>query len=366
MKGATYFITAAVFFSSCQVNPESLLEQAKNQLNEKAYISYHHSALWPNIIGEIDTIAGITKLQKNQNLYFEYDFIGLRDKYDLIYIRDDFTLINHEEKVVTVYSPEDLKKDSKMVSENMLISNSPISFLREGDWIYLSDTIVGDSPLSNFYLIESDTVFDGKKVHVEKHIFINPKSALLEMYERRAFLDGEKSQFITFSYSDYELKEDPVDFNYEFPELYITKVAGDKKKVLPLEEGNEAPDFVASDMDGNLVQLSSLRGQKVLLNFSIINCGWCKVAIDHFNHEDFKLSNNIRAYYVNPVDSKTEMEKYIKKFNVPFPVIPEANALGKSYRVNGYPTFYLINEEGRIEKVSVGYREDFINEFALK
>jgi peroxiredoxin len=284
----------------------------------------------------------------------------------MVYIKDDLRQINHEDSTVTIYTIEDQEKDSRIIQENMFISDSPISLLREGDWKYLSDTIVEGFQFSNFYLIEKDTVYDGKKVYVEKHIFINPKTALLEKYERRAFLNGEKSQFITFTYSDYELKKDPVDFTYEFPNNYISQVAGNRKKILPLEEGTEAPDFETRDMNGNLVQLSSLRGQKVLMNFSIINCGWCKVALDHLNQEDFDLPDDIHVYYVNPVDSKTQVEKYIQKFQVPFTVIPDAQAIGDSYRVNGYPTFYLIDEKGKIEKVSVGYSKEFISELGMK
>jgi peroxiredoxin len=183
----------------------------------------------------------------------------------------------------------------------------------------------------------------------------------LEQYERRAFVDGEKSQFITYYFTDYELRKDAIDFGYELPEGYVTQIAGNKVKIRPLAEGTDAPGFESTDMSGKPVNLSFFTGQKVLLNFSIINCGWCKTALDHFNREDFQLSENIKVLYINPVDSKAQVEKYVEKFHVPFPVIAEAKAVGESYRVNGYPTFYLIDEEGKIEKVQSGYQKDFIN-----
>lgn len=78
-----------------------------------------------------------------------------------------------------------------------------------------------------------------------------------------------------------------------------------------------------------------------------------------FNKKDFKCGEGITARYINPVDSKSDMEKYLKKFHVPFPVVAEAKSLGKSYGVSGYPTFFLVDEQGVIEKVKAGYQEEF-------
>lgn len=354
------FLSIFMVVISCQPDPEKLLERARDHLEQHAFVSYAHMALWPNMINEIDTIAGVTKFRKNKNTYFEYDYIGLRDIADMTYINNDFKVITHEDSIVTVYSEEDIEKNKRLIEQSMFITFSPISFMKQTGWKFKPDA-PGNSKRYNYFLVETDTVSEGKNIYVENHIFINPKTLLLEQYERRAFVNGEKSQFITYYFTDYELRKDVIDFVYELPEGYITQIAGKKEKIRPLAEGTNAPGFENTDMSGKPVNLSSFTGQKVLLNFSIINCGWCKTALDHFNREDFKLSEDIHVLYINPVDSKAQVEKYIEKFHVPFPVIAEAKAVGESYRVNGYPTFYLIDKDGKIEKVQSGYHKDFIN-----
>jgi len=68
---------------------------------------------------------------------------------------------------------------------------------------------------------------------------------------------------------------------------------------------------------------------------------------------------------VNPEDSKERMVSYMKKLKIPFPVLTDAKTVGEQYGVNGYPTFFLINEDGIIESVQSGYSESFINSFKM-
>jgi len=133
-----------------------------------------------------------------------------------------------------------------------------------------------------------------------------------------------------------------------------------------LKEGEEAPPFSTVDMNGKPVSLQALRGKRVLLDFSTINCGYCKAALDHFSRRDFKLPPDMVGIYINPVDKKDKLALYAQKVTIPFGLVPEAHAIGKQYGVYGYPTFYLIDERGVIEKVVVGYQEAFIDGLAVK
>lgn len=117
------------------------------------------------------------------------------------------------------------------------------------------------------------------------------------------------------------------------------------------------------DADGNWVELAQMRGKKVLLNFSMIRCGWCKIALEQFNKPAYQFADNIVPLYVNPVDTKEEMDKYRSKVPIPFPVLANAEAVGKAYGVSGYPTFYLIDESGKVEEVVVGFSDEKILEW---
>ena len=108
------------------------------------------------------------------------------------------------------------------------------------------------------------------------------------------------------------------------------------------------------------MDLKSLRGRKVLIDFSVINCGYCKLALQHFNRDEYELDNKITGIYINPDDSNSEVSDYRDKLPIPFPAIAGAKKIAKAYGVSSFPTFFLIDERGDIEKVVVGYRSEFL------
>ena len=110
--------------------------------------------------------------------------------------------------------------------------------------------------------------------------------------------------------------------------------------------------------------LADYNGQKVLLNFSAVNCGFCKSALKYFNQKDYRLSNKTNGVYLN-IDKKIDVADYINKINVPFQVISDAKELSELYGVFGYPTFFLIDEFGVIENVVVGYNEEFLESLKM-
>jgi len=97
-----------------------------------------------------------------------------------------------------------------------------------------------------------------------------------------------------------------------------------------------------------------------LLDFSMINCGWCKIALEEFSKPNFEFAANIIPLYVNPVDPTEKMEKYVSRVTVPFPVLIDAKSVGEAYGVSGFPTFFLIDESGKIENVEVGYSDELM------
>lgn len=217
-------------------------------------------------------------------------------------------------------------------------------------------------PLSEYWLVEMDKLNDtGHKIFVTLHLFINKSTRLPEVFERRAFFDGKPSQFIKHVYADFKLGKKPVPLTYEMPAGYITEIFGQGEHLELLREGQPAPAFTAVDMQGNTISLEGLRGKRVLLDFSVIGCGYCKLALDYMNRSDFKLKDGIVGIYLNPMDKKPKMESYAQRVHIPFSVVPDVRDLGKLYGVSAYPTFYLIDERGIIEKAVLGYNKEFID-----
>lgn len=61
---------------------------------------------------------------------------------------------------------------------------------------------------------------------------------------------------------------------------------------------------------GYQIKLADYRGKKVLLDFSVINCGYCIQSMNHFNRKGYQFSDNLVPIYINPLDSSKEMAEF--------------------------------------------------------
>lgn len=342
---------------------EDTLTRAWEKIQSTNYLTYTAISYWPNPAGIVDTTQQTTAFLRQDRPYFPYDYVARQAAYDIVYTDARFMMVNHGDSVVSAFSEADMKKNQRRISDNTVINHSPLSLLdpARNDWQYVQDTTVDDHPRQQFYRVEMDTLIDGNKIYAEQHIFLDPATALLTGFERRAYNQDKLSQKIRIYYQDYTLRNsDRTYLAYAPPAGYVTQIYGEREKLMLVEEGQKAPAFSQPASPGQPIIPEDLTGKYVLLDFSVINCGYCKKALDHFNREGFQLSEKITGLYVNPTDDPKQLQQYRDKITIPFSVVTGADAIRKAYGVTGYPTFVLINPEGIIEKVVVGYQEEFI------
>jgi peroxiredoxin len=360
-------VLAAATLTAFQKDPMALLRQSKAKLDEQGFVSYQYTSLWPNPSGEVDTTISQCSFSVTNGKYFKYDYVMRNERNDFSFIDGALLQVNHDEKKVTTFPSEMEAEIKRNAVENYQIRYTPFMIVNMA-WLYAKDTVNEQkAAIREYRLVEMDEANDaGNKIFVTLHLFINKSTKLPERVERRAFLDGKSTQVIKHLYTNYQLSKKPAQLTYTMPAGYSSEIFGQTEKLELLKEGQPAPAFTAVDIQGKPVSLESLRGKKVLLDFSVIGCGYCKLALDHLNQSNFKLKDGIVGIYLNPVDKKPKMESYGQRVHIPFTVVPDARELGKMYGVFGYPTFYLINEQGIIEKVVVGYRKEFIDELAAQ
>ena len=80
------------------------------------------------------------------------------------------------------------------------------------------------------------------------------------------------------------------------------------------------------------------------------------------NEDDYKLPDNIQAFYlsIQDQDQLDKLKYYFQKMPISYPVIPEADEIAKLYGAASTPNFFLIDEEGLIEKVVIGFDKEFL------
>lgn len=334
-----------------------LLEKSRQHVREQHSIAYTYTAYWPNPVGEVDTLRGACRFVAGKQL-FRYDFVVKAQGREMTYIGGAYREVIHDEKKVELHPDEE--KAVRMFTKSIIpLKYSPIVLL-DRSWQYVRDTTIAHS-LAGYRTVDLDTVVNGNRVYVELWLYIGKDSKMPEWYVRQSYFKGKREQRIEFAFTDYAVSRKVEPLVYALPVGYTSEMFGATRGPQVLQAGAEAPVFHVMDLQGKPIDLKALRGRKVLLNFSTINCGYCKMAIDHMNRKDFVLPDDVVGVYINPVDKPDRVASYAQKSHIPFPVVADAKAIGTLYRVSGYPTFFLIDEKGVIQETVVGYREAFLN-----
>ncbi len=132
-----------------------------------------------------------------------------------------------------------------------------------------------------------------------------------------------------------------------------------------LEIGQIASDFAVKDQNGNVVELSSFRGKKVILYFyPKDNTPGCTAQACNLRDNYQELLDQGFVVLGVSVDDEASHQKFIEKFELPFPLLAdteheivekygvwqEKNMYGRKYMGTMRYTF-VIDEEGAIEDI---------------
>lgn len=134
---------------------------------------------------------------------------------------------------------------------------------------------------------------------------------------------------------------------------------------MTLATGDAAPDFSLPDADGNVVSLSSLKGQRAVLFFyPRDNTPGCTKEACAFRDAYSELQAQDVAVFGISTDSAKSHAKFAAKHNLPFPLlVDEEGEVGTRYECYGLKKMYgkeymgitrssfIIGPEGTLEKI---------------
>jgi peroxiredoxin len=122
--------------------------------------------------------------------------------------------------------------------------------------------------------------------------------------------------------------------------------------------GKPAPDWTLIDLDGTAHALTGYRGSVVLLDFWYRGCPWCIRAMPQINKLAADYAGQaVRVFGMN-VDKDTADARFVTgKLKLGYPQL-QARSVSKSYKVGGYPTLFIIDREGILREVHIGYTPD--------
>ena len=128
------------------------------------------------------------------------------------------------------------------------------------------------------------------------------------------------------------------------------------------------PDFTLFDINGNTFTLSSLRGKWVVLDFWATWCGPCIASMPHLKDYYQKYAGKFEVVGVVNDSEEAAWEKMVKDMELPWINVINPKGVSKEkdltnvYGIEGFPTYIILNKEGKIHKKYLGAQPDFYKE----
>jgi len=122
------------------------------------------------------------------------------------------------------------------------------------------------------------------------------------------------------------------------------------------DEGELAKDFIVTDIKGNSIKLSELRGKIVVLNFWFIKCKPCIQEMPHLNELVGHYNANDVVFLAITFDKKEMVEQFLEEHTFNYNIVSNAMDAIRIHGVNSFPTNMVINQNGEIVTKEIGYR----------
>ena len=137
--------------------------------------------------------------------------------------------------------------------------------------------------------------------------------------------------------------------------IVIAVTAWQGRNLVPKQ--TPAPSFRLPALSGPPVALEDLRGRRVLLFFFAPWCKVCDLSISNLNWvRRFWGSESISIFAVAlSYNELQSVEAFLERNTLDVPVLLGTPELSNSYRINAFPTVYVINKSGNIDSSTVGY-----------
>jgi len=344
----------------------------------------------------------INKLEGYRNFSYKYVYKQKEAFSDTLILQRKVALLKvPEDKSIGYFFRKDLKADDiknlsiDLYNGNGLIlidpvdstystnSNQAMSFnsllLGQLNWINKfskkdtsklvksADTVVNSINSYHLILNTKDTIINKEHLYTRKHLFIDKYTGLPV-----AILTKARTADFGKEVVDYYVQENYFNFNIDQENIntaYFSIPKGfkpyTKHHISLLMPGTIAPNWTLYNTEGEKISLSQLKGKIIVLDFFFVGCTGCMQTLAPLDklYEKYKNKNFV-LLSISERDNKQLVTAFKKSQRIKNQMFPDGGNVTKLYHTTVYPTFYLIDQEGKIADVITGYSNGFENKIA--
>lgn len=200
--------------------------------------------------------------------------------------------------------------------------------------------------------------------HSESRWFFGKEDFLPRRVERIVRGDAKGAEVLVVKNLNTNPAIEKATFRLSPPEGYIERKFDNEEEASAAEQllpiGSTAPDFELKTPEGKSVRLKSLRGNVVVLDFWATWCGPCKQAMPGVQKlQDRYKDKPVKVIGISCWERKTaDPDQYMKDKGYTYGLLLGGNEVADLYKLDGLPTFYVINSAGKVVYASTGFLRD--------
>lgn len=124
--------------------------------------------------------------------------------------------------------------------------------------------------------------------------------------------------------------------------------------------GQPAPDFVLSDLQGQTVQLSALRGKHVVINFWATWCPPCRAEMPALQAVAERYADRgLVVLAVNLGESPLAIRSFVERYQIRLRVLLDPNKqVAERYRIVPLPTTFFVGPDGLVRAKVEGQMDE--------
>jgi len=151
--------------------------------------------------------------------------------------------------------------------------------------------------------------------------------------------------------------DEAVEYRVEGAKRYAENIGKPAPGWGPVEASapRAAADSEIKDLDGRTQSLARYRGKVLVLDFWYRGCGWCMRAMPQVKMLADRYRDQPVAFFAMNNDRDEKDARFVvQAMKLDYPVIRSMD-LPSRYNVEGFPTLVIIDQEGNIADIHVGY-----------